>query len=95
MVRLFIVSFYVVVCVQNKRKLEIARQLFALFFSHNLRARTICGDLSPQFNGIMSIGTILIAPQIGSVTFALQKIFPVGYISDPILLIFSSAALVL
>ena len=68
---------------------------FCLFFSHNLRARTMCGDLSPQFNGIMSIGTTLIAHEIGSVTFALQKILPVGYISDPILLFFSTAALVL
>ena len=53
------------------------------------------GDLSPQFNGIISTGTIFIAPLIVSVTFALEKKFPVGYISGPILLFFSTAAVVI
>jgi hypothetical protein len=55
----------------------------------------MCGDLSPQFNGIIFTGTIFIASLIGSVTFAIEKKFPLGYILDPILLFFSTAAVVI
>ena len=65
---------------------------FLPFFPHDLHSRTICGDLSPQFNVIMFIGTIFIAPVICSLMFTLVKMLSTGHISTPILLFFTTAA---